>query len=494
MKRDDSYSHILKYIGIFGGVQGLNILMGVVRNKFTAMFLGPSGMGLLSLFTSTSSFLTSATNMGIPTSGVKVITNASGCESRVDAICMIRTFSLLSAIVGLLICAILGPLLNFFTFSWGNHTLHFILLSPTIFFTILAGGEMAILKGVGKLRALATQASILALLTLVFSVPIYWFFGQSGILPVLFLIAFSQWALNFRYTRNLAPLQLKFSKALLRSGLPMLQMGISFTLAGMMSSGAEFLVRAFINTKGDLDMVGLFNAGVTIVIVYAGMVFTVMESDYYPRLSSITGKRSESGVVEERNICVNRQLEMNVLLIGPIIAIMIVTLPYIIPLLYNYQFISILPMCQVASIGMLLKAVYLPIEYLPLSRGESKVFFAQEAFCVILLIVCEICGYLLAPALPGRESSPLYGLGWGIVAAYAIETMAVLMFSKFYYGYRISLRGLCYSLYHLLCLSCMLGCIIIDGSSLFCLSIEVSLLMMSFVFSGILIRKSLKRS
>lgn len=50
----NSYSHILKYTGLFGGVQGLNILVGVVRNKFTAMFLGPSGMGLLALFNSTS--------------------------------------------------------------------------------------------------------------------------------------------------------------------------------------------------------------------------------------------------------------------------------------------------------------------------------------------------------------------------------------------------------------------------------------------------------
>lgn len=53
----NSYSHILKYTGLLGGVQGLNMLVGIVRNKFTAMFLGPSGMGLLSLFNATSGFL-----------------------------------------------------------------------------------------------------------------------------------------------------------------------------------------------------------------------------------------------------------------------------------------------------------------------------------------------------------------------------------------------------------------------------------------------------
>ena len=30
---DDSYGHVLKYTGVFGGVQGLNILISLVKNK-----------------------------------------------------------------------------------------------------------------------------------------------------------------------------------------------------------------------------------------------------------------------------------------------------------------------------------------------------------------------------------------------------------------------------------------------------------------------------
>ena len=97
--KDNSYSHILKYTGIFGGVQGLNILVGVVRNKFAALFLGPSGMGLLSLFNSTVNLISSATNLGIPTTGVKMVSEKyeeSGREV-VDAVHSIRTYSLISA-------------------------------------------------------------------------------------------------------------------------------------------------------------------------------------------------------------------------------------------------------------------------------------------------------------------------------------------------------------------------------------------------------------
>ena len=46
------YLHILKYTGLFGGVQGLNVLIGIVRNKLVAVLLGPQGVGLTLLFAS----------------------------------------------------------------------------------------------------------------------------------------------------------------------------------------------------------------------------------------------------------------------------------------------------------------------------------------------------------------------------------------------------------------------------------------------------------
>ena len=47
--QDLSYRHILKYTGIFGGVQGFQLVMGLLRTKLMAILLAPSGMGLVSL-------------------------------------------------------------------------------------------------------------------------------------------------------------------------------------------------------------------------------------------------------------------------------------------------------------------------------------------------------------------------------------------------------------------------------------------------------------
>ena len=48
-QKENSYGHVLKYTGVFGGVQGLNILMGLVRNKLVALLLGPAGAGYTEL-------------------------------------------------------------------------------------------------------------------------------------------------------------------------------------------------------------------------------------------------------------------------------------------------------------------------------------------------------------------------------------------------------------------------------------------------------------
>lgn len=430
-KKDNSYSHILKYTGILGGVQGLNILVSIFRNKFAALFLGPSGMGLLSLFNSTVSFISSAANLGVPTTGVKAISEKCPMnqeDSRISdiqrwaelksCVAMVRTISLGSAFCGMLL-----------TLMFCSHAL----LAPVVFFTILSGGETAILKGTRQLKSLASSSMILAIFSLLISVPIYWVWSEKGIVAVLFLLAFCQWGITLYFSKKYYPLRLDFSRSTFRHAIPMLSFGIVFVVAAMLNSGAELLVRVFLERQASLEQVGLFNAGVTILLVYVGMVFAVMESDYYPRLSAIQARG------EALNLCVNRQVEMNVLLVGPILIVLILALPVIVPLLYAPQFIGMLLMTQIAAFGMLLRAVYLPIEYLPLSRGDSRFYLFQESMAVLLLVMGELLGFML---------HGLEGLGCGMVLAYAIESVGVVCLGKWRYGYQMSKDGMRMFLVH----------------------------------------------
>ena len=126
MKKTDSYSHILRYTGLFGGVQGLNILVGVVRNKLVAMILGPDGMGLISLFNSTLKLMSDSTNFGISISAVKSISehfDKNEEEKLADTVKLVRSWSLLAGLLGMFLCIVLSPLLSKFTFSWDGHRL-----------------------------------------------------------------------------------------------------------------------------------------------------------------------------------------------------------------------------------------------------------------------------------------------------------------------------------------------------------------------------------
>ena len=119
-EKQNGYSHIMKYTGLFGGIQMLNMLVGVVRNKMVAMILGPGGMGLLSLFNSTIKLVSESTNMGISMSGVKTISQNFDDEAN-DKLCesvkMIRLWSLLTALMGFVVCALFGSSINSLTFT-----------------------------------------------------------------------------------------------------------------------------------------------------------------------------------------------------------------------------------------------------------------------------------------------------------------------------------------------------------------------------------------
>ena len=75
------YTQIVKYTGIFGSIQGISVMTGVIRNKITALLLGTMGMGMMSLLNSTVIFLSQATSMGLAYSGVREI---ASCKERGD--------------------------------------------------------------------------------------------------------------------------------------------------------------------------------------------------------------------------------------------------------------------------------------------------------------------------------------------------------------------------------------------------------------------------
>lgn len=423
------YLHILKYTGLFAGVEGFVVLVSVLRNMVVARLLGPQGMGLMSLFNSTIKLFSDSTNFGIPTSGVREVSGSG--EQLSHTISLIRSWSLFTGVAGMLACVVLSSWLDRWTFDWGDHTLHFVLLSPIVFLMAISGGETAILKGTRELKKLAKISVLHVVIAFCVSVPIFYVWGSSGIVPSLVLIALSQLLLTIVFSYRLYPPKFSIGKAMFSEGISIMRLGFALVLTGILSSGADFVIRAYLNYNGSLDTVGLYNAGFMIAMTYAGMAFTALEADYYPRLSAI------EGTGERLNSTVNQQIEVCLLTISPLLVFFIIAMPVLLPLLYSGKFVSVVPMAQVTLLAMYMRAIKLPMAYLPLAKGESWTYLALEGSYYIVFPILVILFY---------NQWGLTGTGIAITTTATLDFIMLTTVMYFKYQYVISAAVIRYAL------------------------------------------------
>jgi O-antigen/teichoic acid export membrane protein len=160
------------------------------------------------------------------------------------------------------------------------------------------------------------------------------------------------------------------------------------------------------------------------------MVFSAMETDYFPRLSSCSG-------VADTNLTVNRQIEVSLLIVSPMLAVLIISLPVLIPILYSSKFLPIVEMAQVAVFSMYLKAVSLPISYITLAKGDSVGYMVLEGIYDVLLVVLIVTGY---------RYWGLFGTGVALSVSYLLDILMVSAYVYLRYGYQPSAPVLYYAL------------------------------------------------
>ena len=97
-----SYRQIVKATSLFGGVQFFQIIISIVRSKFVAILLGPSGMGVVGLLTSSTGLITGLTNFGLGTSAVKNISEATATNDNERISTVILVMRRLLWVTGLL--------------------------------------------------------------------------------------------------------------------------------------------------------------------------------------------------------------------------------------------------------------------------------------------------------------------------------------------------------------------------------------------------------
>ena len=418
------FSQILKATSLFGGVQVFTIIFSIARTKFVAVLLGPAGLGIIGLYNSTIEFFGAATNFGLSTTGVRDLAEAHNedDESRVArTISVIRNLVWITGLLGMSVLVLLSPVLSRLVFGSSAYTLGFVIVSMTLLFNQLMSGRMVLMQGLRRLSLLAKCSILNAFASLIISVPLYYFFGEKGIVPAIISISITglviAWYFSNKVSYHTVHVSLKNS---LIEGKGMLRLGFFIGLSGLMALGSAYILRIFISNVGNLEDVGFYNAGFAIINTYVGLVFSAMATDYFPRLS---------GVIQDVKVfskVVNQQMEIAILLLGPILCWFIIYINPVIVILYSNAFEPINEMLLWSGAGMIFKGIGWSLGFVVLAKGNSKLFFNNELIALVYQFLLNIGGYYFFG---------LKGLGVAFFISYVLYSIQILAVCRWKYKF-----------------------------------------------------------
>lgn len=390
-KSDNSYNQILKSTSVYGGVQVFGIITSILSSKAIAILLGPAGMGLANLLTSTTTLISGITNFGLGTSAVKNVAAASATDDEQKlrkTVAVFRRLVWITGGLGFVITLIFAPWLSEIAFGNKDYSIDFMLISVTLLFVQISSGQNVILQGMRKVKYLAKANILGSVGGLLISIPLYYFWAQKGIVPAIILSSLSTLLLSWYFANKIKIPKAAVDREMFKTeGKEMLKMGFLISMTGLMFLCSSYIVRIFISHRGGLADVGLFGAGFAIIGKYTGLVFTAMGKDYYPRLSVIAQDNAKC----EREV--NQQAEIAILILAPMLTAFLVYIHWAVVLLYSKRFLGIVDMIHWSILGIFFQALSWSLGYILLAKGASKVYFWNELAAVLYMLGLNILGY-----------------------------------------------------------------------------------------------------
>lgn len=392
MDSRNSYGNIVKSIGLFGGVQVFNIIAGIIKNKIVAVLLGPVGMGISGMLTSTTSMVSAASGLGLHTSAVRDVAKAysSKDEKAVGTIVtVLRKLIKVTGIIGMLITILLAPLLSQWSFGNSDYTWAFVFVSVIVLFDQLKSGQTVLLQGTYHYKYMAKASVIGSIAGLVIAVPLYFIWKIDAIVPVIILTSLSNLIVSSLFARKVKFQRVELTnKQVLNIGKVMIILGTSVAIAGFANTGHTYLVRAIISNLGSIEDVGLYTAGIAIATQYINVILQSMGSDYSPRISGLQDDRE--GFIE----AVNRQTRLMIIIVVPFIIPFVVFIRELTILLYSTKFLAISTMIEWIMVGMFFRTTSWCLSFTIVAMGKPKQFLLNELATHVYSIAFTILGYM----------------------------------------------------------------------------------------------------
>lgn len=368
----DGYRTIFKSSSVLGGSQGITYLLGVIRTKALAYLLGPSGIGLLSLYSSIVGTVGTLTAMGIGESAVRevAVAHGSGDPERLYRIAKItRRACFVTGLFGMILCVVLASPLSTYSFGTNEYALAIAILGLTLLLGSITRAEMSLIQGTGRFMDLARMNIVTSALGFLPIVLIYMWWKESGIVPALLLSSIITLGVIYYYSRkvNIRDVYVSWRETFTGTRL-LLALGVAFMFTGLVAAGKDMTVRSMITRSHGIEATGIFQSAWMISGLFVNFVLNAMGLDFYPRLTAMKDDRP----LMVRTV--NQQIEIGILLALPGVVATITCAPMVILILYTSKFYAASNLLAVFSCGVFFKVISYPLNTIQLAMGDARGF------------------------------------------------------------------------------------------------------------------------
>jgi PST family polysaccharide transporter len=383
---ESTYGQILKSSALIGGSSALTILAGIVRSKAVASLIGPAGFGFMAVYMSIVQLAQSVAGMGINASGVRQIAAAVGTgdtERIARTAAVLRRTSVTLGVLGAVLLALLSGPVSRLTFGDSQHTLPIALLSLTVLFGAVSGGQGALIQGLRRIKDLARMNVLGGVAGSAATIALVYLLRERGVAVALVATAGASVAFSWWYSRKLRFAAPPLSAAEIgHEAGDLLKLGFAFMASGMVMAGAAYVVRILIVRLAGLEAAGLYQAAWAVGGLYVGFILQAMGADFYPRLTVAIRDR------EQCNRIVNEQVLVSLLLAGPGVIATLVLAPLVLTALYSPEFRHALEVLRWICLGATLQVVTWPLGFVVVAEGRRSLFlWVEVAYAAVYLFL-----------------------------------------------------------------------------------------------------------
>jgi enterobacterial common antigen flippase len=311
---EHSYRQLARSWSVMGGSSVVNYTISLLRVKIIAVYLGPSGVGLIGLYLSGTDLIGTVFN-GICASAIREIARAHVQQDEHSLGRTVRTVRRVCWVLGLfgwLLAITLARPVSHWLFHSTSYAFAISILGVTLLLNALFASRMALLQGLRRIEDVARTNISSALLSTAVAVGLYACLGENGILPALVATSLISFGLSYWFSRQIkvSSTPLRWTDAFIGTK-QLLHLGSAFIFIAIVAAGMDLFARSIIATRFGINGAGIYQAAWALSGTFSAVVLSAMTADYYPRLSSII---HDHGLAAQ---LVNRQLELAVLITLP---------------------------------------------------------------------------------------------------------------------------------------------------------------------------------